>query len=100
MKVDAVLVTERFETEKQPYSRFVVLDSRWILRVEHYNYVRNPTDEKFNFESKKNATNKLISYLNGLDKPYRTLHIYQDDLDLLPDVSEMEMTVYRYRSWF
>lgn len=98
MKVDAVLVTERFETERQPYSRFCVLDSRWILRIEHYNYQNNPEDREYNFENLDEARERIVLYLNSLDSEHRTIHIYQDELDLFSNVSEMEMEVDRY--WF
>ena len=98
MLVDAVLVSERFETERQPYSRFYVIDSRWVLKVEHYNYKFDPEDRTFNFEDLDEAQEKLLIYMNSLDTSERTLHIYQDDLGLFDSVSEMEMTVDRY--WF
>jgi hypothetical protein len=98
MLVDAVLVTEEFETERQPYSRFCVLDSRWILRIEHYNYKFDPEDREYNFEDLAEAKSRVVLYLNSLDSENRTLHVYQDDLNLFSEVSEMEMEVDRY--WF
>ena len=98
MLVDALLVTEEFGTERQQYTRLYVLDSRWILQVKHYNYKFNPENRTFNFESKEEAREKLLYYITVLDDSKRTLHIYQDDLGLFDQVSEMEMQVDRY--WF
>ena len=98
MLVDAVLVTDEFETQIQPYSRLYVIDSRWILQIEHYNYKFDPDNREFNFEDLETAREKLLYYLNALDDRNRTLHVYQDELDLFSNISEMKMTVDRY--WF
>ena len=98
MLVDALLVSTEYETDRQQYTRLYVLDSRWILQVKHYNYKFNPENRTFNFESKEEAREKLLYYITVLDDSKRTLHIYQDDLGLFDQVSEMEIQVDRY--WF
>lgn len=100
MKLDAVLVTNEFETERQPYSRFYVIDSRWILKIEHYNYRSGTEDREYNFEDLDEAKSRIALYLNSLDSAERTLHIYQDDLNLFANIQYegVQMEVDRY--WF
>ena len=80
MLVDAVLVTEEFETDRQPYTRLYVLDSRWILKVEHYNYKFDPDDREYNFEDLDEARERIVLYMNSLDSPERTIHSRGDRL--------------------
>lgn len=98
MLVDALLVTKRYETDIQPYTRIFVVDSRWVLKLEHRNYKWDPDDREYDFEQVETAQEKILLYLTSLDSEHRQLYIYQDELDLFADISNMEMEVDRY--WF
>ena len=94
MLVDVLVVSDVYETDRQPYTRMYVLDSRWRLQIEHSNYNTASSDQEYNFEKLEEAEEKIILYLQALDSQNRTIYVYQDELDLFNAIDdELQMTV-------